>query len=190
VPSRILVLISGSGTNLQALLESLPSSGIPADVVAVGSDRQAGRLSACDPSGASPPLWWAWERGADREAWGLELSMEMEKFAPDVIVLSGFMKILPPSLVAKFQPRIINTHPSFLPDFPGAHAVKDALAAHVTATGASVIVVDDGVDTGAILAQGRVPVLPGDTEESLHARIKGLERQLLLDVLVELIPAT
>jgi phosphoribosylglycinamide formyltransferase-1 len=107
-----------------------------------------------------------------------------------VIVLSGFMKILPPSLVAKFQPRIINTHPSFLPDFPGAHAVKDALAAHVTATGASVIVVDDGVDTGAILAQGRVPVLPGDTEESLHARIKVLERQLLLDVLAELIPAT
>jgi len=189
VPSRILVLISGSGTNLHALLESLPSSGIPADVVAVGSDRQAAGLAHATQRGI-PTFVVGWERGADREAWGLELSMEMEKFAPDVIVLSGFMKILPPSLVAKFQPRIINTHPSFLPDFPGAHAVKDALAAHVTATGASVIVVDDGVDTGAILAQGRVPVLPGDTEESLHARIKVLERQLLLDVLAELIPAT
>ena len=107
----------------------------------------------------------------------------LESYTPDLIILSGFMRLLPPSLVARFTPRIINTHPAFLPEFPGAHGVRDALAAGVRETGASVIVVDDGMDTGEILAQERVPVLPEDDEESLHERVKIVERRLLLDVL-------
>lgn len=107
----------------------------------------------------------------------------LESYTPDLIILSGFMRLLPPSLVARFTPRIINTHPAFLPEFPGAHGVRDALAAGVRETGASVIVVDDGVDTGEVLAQERVPVLPEDDEESLHERVKIVERRLLLDVL-------
>jgi phosphoribosylglycinamide formyltransferase-1 len=104
-------------------------------------------------------------------------------YQPDVIILSGFMKLVPSTVVSQFFPRIINTHPAFLPEFPGAHAVRDALEAGVSQTGASVIVVDDGVDTGEVLAQRRVPVLPGDDETSLHERIKVVERELLLDVL-------
>jgi phosphoribosylglycinamide formyltransferase-1 len=92
------------------------------------------------------------------------------------------MRLLPPALVAEFSPALINTHPAFLPEFPGAHGVRDALAAGVTQTGASVIVVDDGVDTGPILAQERVPILSGDTEHTLHERIKPVERRLLIDV--------
>jgi phosphoribosylglycinamide formyltransferase-1 len=102
---------------------------------------------------------------------------------PDLIILSGFMKLLPPALVSRFSPRIINTHPAYLPEFPGAHAVRDALAAGATETGASVIVVDEGVDTGQILAQRRVPLEPGDDETVLHDRIKVVERELLLEVL-------
>ena len=92
------------------------------------------------------------------------------------------MRLLPAALVADLSPRLINTHPAYLPEFPGAHGVRDALAAGVTETGASVIVVDDGVDTGPILAQERVPVLDGDTEHTLHERIKPVERRLLIDV--------
>ena len=113
----------------------------------------------------------------------MALGDALESYTPDLIILSGFMRLLPPSLVARFTPRIINTHPAFLPEFPGAHGVRDALAAGVRETGASVIVVDDGVDTGEILAQERVPVLPEDDEESLHERVKIVERRLLLDVL-------
>ena len=113
----------------------------------------------------------------------MALGEALESYTPDLIILSGFMRLLPPSLVARFTPRIINTHPAFLPEFPGAHGVRDALAAGVRETGASVIVVDDGMDTGEILAQERVPVLPEDDEESLHERVKIVERRLLLDVL-------
>ena len=101
---------------------------------------------------------------------------------PDLVVLSGLMRLLPASLVDEWAPRLINTHPAHLPEFPGAHGVRDALAAGVDRTGASVIVVDSGVDTGPILAQERVPVLPGDDEHTLHDRIKPVERRLLIDV--------
>ena len=92
------------------------------------------------------------------------------------------MRLLPSSLVARYSPRIVNTHPAYLPEFPGAHGVRDALAAGVEQTGASVIVVDDGIDSGPILAQERVPVMPDDTEDTLHERIKPVERRLLIDV--------
>ena len=117
-----------------------------------------------------------------REAWGSELGDQLDVWSPDLIVLSGLMRLLPASLVARFAPRIINTHPAYLPEFPGAHGVRDALAAGVAQTGASVILVDNGVDTGPILAQERVAVLPGDDEHTLHERIKPVERRLLIDV--------
>jgi phosphoribosylglycinamide formyltransferase-1 len=97
------------------------------------------------------------------------------------------MKLLPPGVIARFGPRILNTHPAYLPEFPGAHGVTDALAAGVHQTGASVIVVDDGVDSGPILRRKRVPIHPGDTEALLHERIKVVERELLLDVLAQVI---
>jgi phosphoribosylglycinamide formyltransferase-1 len=107
----------------------------------------------------------------------------LASYEPNLIILSGFMKLLPAELVSRFSPRIINTHPAYLPEFPGAHAVRDALVAGATETGASVIVVDEGVDTGQILAQRRVPLEPGDDETVLHDRIKLVERELLLEVL-------
>ncbi|MGO1412104.1 MAG: phosphoribosylglycinamide formyltransferase, partial [Microbacterium sp.] len=118
---------------------------------------------------------------SSREEWGEELAEQLRAWNADLIVLSGLMRLLPESVVDEFGPRIINTHPAYLPEFPGAHGVRDALASGASETGASVIVVDNGVDTGPILAQERVPVLPDDTEASLHERIKPVERRLLID---------
>jgi phosphoribosylglycinamide formyltransferase-1 len=119
---------------------------------------------------------------ASREEWGAELGTQLDVWRPDLVVLSGLMRLLPADLVDAWSPRIINTHPAYLPEFPGAHGVRDALAADVAQTGASVIIVDNGVDSGPILAQERVPVLPGDDEHALHERIKPVERRLLIDV--------
>lgn len=183
---RLVVLISGSGTNLESLLENLPTSAIPCQVVAVGSDCEAPGLEHASTR-SIPHFVVPVEDYGSREEWGVALGNVLESFDPDVIILSGFMKLLPAALVARFSPRILNTHPSFLPEFPGPRAVLDALAAGVVETGASIIVVDEGVDTGEILAQERVPILPDDDEASLHGRIKVVERRLLLDVLSHLI---
>jgi len=102
------------------------------------------------------------------------------------VILSGFMRLLPPRVVEALSPALLNTHPAYLPEFPGAHAVRDALAAGATETGASVIVVDNGVDTGPVLAQRRIPILPGDTEARLHDRIKVVERELLVEVVLDI----
>ena len=182
---RVVVLISGSGTNLCALLESLPNSGIPADVVAVGSDTTAPGLQHATEH-SLPTFVVPFQDFPSREEWGNALGDALESYQPDLIVLSGFMKLLPATVVGRFSPAIINTHPAYLPEFPGAHAVRDALEAGVSQTGASVIVVDDGVDTGEILAQRRVPVEPGDDLSRLHDRIKVVERELLLEVLDKL----
>jgi phosphoribosylglycinamide formyltransferase-1 len=123
---------------------------------------------------------------SSREEWGEALGDALDSYSPDLIILSGFMKLLPASVVSRFAPRILNTHPAYLPEFPGAHAVRDALEAGVSQTGASVIVVDEGIDTGEILAQERVPLEPGDDESALHDRIKVVERRLLLQVLAKL----
>lgn len=147
----------------------------------VGADREAEGLAHAEEFGI-PSFTVPWHEHESREAWGEELARQLRVWTPDLVVLSGLMRLLPPSLVAEFAPRLINTHPAFLPEFPGAHGVRDALAAGGTQTGASVIVVDDGVDTGPILAQERVSILPGDTEHSLHERIKPVERRLLIDV--------
>jgi phosphoribosylglycinamide formyltransferase-1 len=182
---RTVVLISGHGSNLQAFLDACANGTVPATVVAVGADLEAGGLAHARSAGI-PTFVEPLERGADRDEWGSRLADVVDRFAPDLVVLSGFMRVLPPVFVHRFAPMVINTHPSFLPEFPGAHAVRDARAAGVTETGASVIVVDDGVDTGPILAQRRVPVLDGDTETVLHDRIKIAERELLAEVVRDL----
>ncbi|SCY44946.1 formyltetrahydrofolate-dependent phosphoribosylglycinamide formyltransferase [Microbacterium sp. LKL04] len=177
----VAVLISGTGSNLRALLDAANEPGFPARVIVVGADRQADGFAHAEAYGI-PTFMVPFQEFETREAWGEELLAHLDVWQPDLVVLSGLMRLLPAAVVAAWAPRLINTHPAYLPEFPGAHGVRDALAAGAAQTGASVIVVDDGVDTGPILAQERVPVLPEDTEHTLHERIKPVERRLLIDV--------
>ena len=178
----VVVLISGGGTNLRALLERCTDPAYPVRVVAVGADRDAPGIVHADEFGV-PSFLVPYPYYSSREAWGDALLAEVAKWQPDVVVLSGLMRLLPPRVVDALAPRLLNTHPAYLPEFPGAHAVRDALAAGARETGASVIVVDHGVDSGPVLARERVPVLAGDTESLLHERIKPVERRLLAEVL-------
>lgn len=177
---RVVVLISGGGSNLRALLEASAHADYPAHIVAVGADREADGLAHAEAFGI-PSFTVPYSSYPSREAWGEELLTTIREWEPDLVVLSGLMRLLPATVVDALAPNVINTHPAYLPEFPGAHGVRDALAAGVAETGASVIVVDAGVDSGPILAQERTPVLPGDTEHSLHERIKPVERRLLID---------
>lgn len=181
----IVVLISGGGSNLRALLEASEDAEFPARVVAVGADRPADGFSHAEAFGI-PTFSLALSSYPDRDEWGDALLEHIESWSPDLVILSGFMKILPPRVVAALSPNLLNTHPAYLPEFPGAHGVRDALAAGVPQTGASVIVVDNGVDAGPVIAQRRVPVLSGDTETSLHDRIKIVERELLLSTILDI----
>ncbi|GAA4478338.1 phosphoribosylglycinamide formyltransferase [Microbacterium panaciterrae] len=178
----VAVLISGTGSNLRALLDAAADPGFPARIIVIGADREADGLFHAEAFGI-PSFVVPWDAFESREAWGAELDAQLKVWQPDLVVLSGLMRLLPQTLVAEWAPNIINTHPAYLPAFPGAHGVRDALAAGATQTGASVIVVDDGVDSGPILAQEHVAVHPGDTETSLHERIKPVERRLLIDVI-------
>ena len=177
----VAVLISGTGSNLRALLEAAEDPDYPARVGVVGADREADGLAHAEDFGI-PSFTVPYARFATREEWGAELSAQLAVWQPDLVVLSGLMRLLPAAVVEEWAPRLVNTHPAYLPEFPGAHAVRDALAAGVPQTGASVIVVDAGVDSGPIVAQERIPVLAGDDEHSLHERIKPVERRLLIDV--------
>ncbi len=181
----LVVLISGGGSNLRALLEASQDAEFPARVVAVGADRDADGFEHAEHYGI-PTFSLAASNFADRESWGDALLEQIRVWQPDLVVLSGFMKLLPPRVVAALSPNLINTHPAYLPEFPGAHAVRDALAAGVTTTGASVIVVDNGIDSGPIISQQRVAIEPGDTESSLHERIKPVERELLMQAILDI----
>ncbi|MET4053343.1 phosphoribosylglycinamide formyltransferase-1 [Frigoribacterium sp. PvP054] len=186
---KLVVLISGGGSNLRALLEAASDAEYPARVVAVGADREADGFEHAEHFGV-PTFSVSFSNFADRAAWGDELLAQIEQWQPDLVVLSGFMRLVPPRVVAALAPNLINTHPAYLPEFPGAHGVRDALAAGVEQTGASVIVVDEGVDSGPILAQRRIPVLPGDDESSLHDRIKVVERELLVQTVLDIANGT
>ncbi|ROS59077.1 phosphoribosylglycinamide formyltransferase-1 [Frigoribacterium sp. PhB160] len=186
---KLVVLISGGGSNLRALLEAAYDAEYPARVVAVGADRDADGLEHAEAYGI-PTFSVPFTSFPDRAAWGDELLAQVLGWQPDLVVLSGFMRLVPPRVVQALSPHLINTHPAYLPEFPGAHGVRDALAAGVDQTGASVIVVDDGVDSGPILAQRRIPVLPGDDESSLHDRIKLVERELLVQTVLDVANGT
>lgn len=175
----VVVLISGSGSNLRALLEAADNPLFPAKVVAVGSDVPADGLAHADQFGV-PTFVVNPKAFATREEWAEMLLSNVSYFEPDLVVLAGFMRILPANFVNALTPNLINMHPSLLPNFPGAHAVRDALAAGATKTGATIHVVDEGVDTGPQLAQTELEILPGETEAELHERIKQVERELLV----------
>jgi phosphoribosylglycinamide formyltransferase-1 len=182
---KLVVLISGTGSNLRALLDASADAEFPARVVAIGADRDAEGLALGEEYGV-PTFSVPFTAYPDRDAWGDALIEEVRRWEPDVVVLSGLMRLVPPAVVDAFSPNLINTHPAYLPEFPGAHGVRDALAAGVTQTGASLIVVDNSVDGGPIIAQERIPVLPGDTESSLHDRIKPVERRLLIQAVLDI----
>ncbi|MGK9146263.1 phosphoribosylglycinamide formyltransferase [Plantibacter flavus] len=185
----LVVLISGGGSNLRALLEASRDADFPARVIAVGADREADGLAHAEEFGI-PSFTVPYSSFDSRAEWGSALLEQIRVWNPDVLVLSGLMRLLPPVIVDALSPRIINTHPAYLPEFPGAHGVRDALAAGAEQTGASIIVVDNGVDAGPIISQERVPVLPGDTEHSLHERIKPVERRLLVQAVRDLATGT
>jgi phosphoribosylglycinamide formyltransferase-1 len=183
-----VVLLSGTGSLCAALLDATDDPAYPAEVVAVGSDRPAGGLDLAVRRGL-PSFVCAVGDHADRAAWDRALAAQIAAHAPDLVVSAGFMKIVGPAVLGAFGGRLINTHPALLPAFPGAHAVRDALAAGATVTGATVHVVDAGIDTGPVLAQREVAVLPGDDEARLHERIKEVERELLVQTVADLVPA-
>lgn len=180
-----MVLISGGGSNLLALLEAAEDVEFPARVLAVGADRPADGFDHAERFGV-PTFSVAMSNYADRDEWGDAMLEQIQVWQPDLVILSGFMKLLPPRVIAALSPNLVNTHPAYLPEFPGAHGVRDALAAGVTETGASVIVVDNGVDSGPIISQERVPVFAGDTKSGLHERIKPVERRLLIQAVLDI----
>ena len=183
-PARLVVLASGTGSLLQSLLDAAVGD-YPARVVAVGVDRSCPAEQIAAAAGI-PSYRVAVGDYPDRPAWDDAIADATARHGPDLIVSAGFMKILGPVFLARFPGRVVNTHPALLPAFPGAHAVPEALAYGVKVSGCTVHLVDAGVDTGPILAQRAVEVLDGDDEESLHERIKVVERRLLVEVLAVL----
>jgi len=184
--ARLVVLVSGSGSNLQALLDAATDPRFPAEVVAVGADVPDAygleRAAGADVlTFVTPPSAYA-----DRAAWTAALADAVAVHEPDWVVCAGFMRILGPAFVQRFAGRIVNTHPALLPSFPGAHGVRDAMAYGVKVTGCTVHLVDEGVDTGPILAQAPVAVRADDDEASLHERIKTVERELLVETVAAL----
>lgn len=181
MPARLVVLASGTGTTLQAILDASRAPDFGATVVAVGADRPdtvAERRAQQD----GVPTWTvSLPDYPDRLAFDDAVAEQIAKAEPDLVVLAGYMKVLGPAVVRRF--RIVNTHPSLLPAFPGAHAIRDALAYGVTLSGCTVHEVDEGVDTGPILAQAAVPVVAGDDEASLRGRIQATERVLYVQTI-------
>ncbi|ALV34017.1 phosphoribosylglycinamide formyltransferase [Streptomyces sp. CdTB01] len=185
VVKRLVVLVSGSGTNLQALLDEIAAGGTEAygaEVVAVGADRD-GIEGLARAERAGLPTFVRRVKDYDtRDEWDAALAEAVAAYEPDLVVSAGFMKIVGKEFLARFGGRFVNTHPALLPSFPGAHGVRDALAYGAKVTGCTVHFVDDGVDTGPIIAQGVVEVRDEDDESALHERIKDVERRLLVEV--------
>ena len=185
--SRLVVLVSGAGTNLQALLDACADECYGARVVAVGADRDG--IAALDRARAAGVATFTL-RVRDfpaREDWDQALTRACAGVQPDLIILAGFMKLVGPCFLAAFGGRVINTHPALLPSVPGMHGVRDALDHGAKVSGCTVFLVDAGTDSGPIVAQAAVPVMDDDDEAALHERIKVTERQLLVDTVGRLV---
>ncbi|MEV5890017.1 phosphoribosylglycinamide formyltransferase [Nonomuraea fuscirosea] len=177
---RLVVLVSGSGTNLQALLDASADPSYGARVVAVGADREGIEGLARASRSGVPTFVEKVGDYATRAEWDAAIAARIAAYEPDLVVSAGFMKILGSPSLDAFP--VLNTHPALLPSFPGAHGVRDALAHGVKVTGCTVMLADEGVDTGPIVAQEAVAVLPDDDEKVLHERIKTVERRLLVEI--------
>jgi phosphoribosylglycinamide formyltransferase 1 len=177
----VVVLISGSGSNLRALLEACDNPLFPAKILAVGSDSAATGLEHAEQFGV-PSFVVEMGAFASKDLWAQRILDHIEFVKPDLVVLAGFMKVLPAGFVSKFSPNLINLHPSLLPNFPGAHAVRDALNAGATKTGSTIHIVDQGIDTGPVVSQRELEIMPGEDQKSLHERIKKIERSHLVSV--------
>ena len=181
----IVVLISGSGSNLRALLKACDNPLYPAKILAVGADSPATGLEHAEEFGV-PSFVVSESNFASRELWAQRMLEHIQFLKPDLVVLAGFMKVLPESFVSALSPNLINLHPSLLPKFPGAHAVRDALAAGADKTGSTIHIVDGGVDTGPVISQRELEIRPGETEHELHERIKNVEREHLVSVVLDI----
>ena len=184
--ARVVVLASGAGSLLAALIERSRRPGSVFEVVAVGVDRDCAAVEIAREAGIASFTCRVTDH-PDRGVWDDALRDQTEQAEPDWVVTAGFMKILGPQFLARFGGHIVNSHPALLPSFPGAHGVADALAHGVKVTGTTVHLVDDGVDTGPILAQRAVQIADDDTADTLHERIKIIERELLADMVTALV---
>lgn len=179
--ARLVVLVSGEGTNLQALIDACQDEKYGATVVAVGADRD--NIGALDRAARHRIPTFTCRVGdfTSREEWDQALTRECQRYEPDLVVSAGFMKLVGKPFLSVFGGRFLNTHPALLPSFPGMHGVRDALDYGVKVTGCTVFLVDEGTDSGPVLAQAAVEVRDDDDEATLHERIKVSERQLLVD---------
>lgn len=185
--ARLVVLVSGAGTNLQALLDACVDPAYGARITAVGADRDdIEGLRRAERAGV-PTFVVRVKDHPTRDAWDAALTDAVDAYAPDLVVSAGFMKILGKRFLDRFAGRVINTHPALLPAFPGTHGPREALEYGVKVTGCTAHFVDAGVDTGPIIAQETVPVLDDDDEDSLHERIKAVERPLLVGTVGRLV---
>jgi phosphoribosylglycinamide formyltransferase-1 len=182
-PAAIVVLVSGSGTNLQALIEACRDPAYGARVVAVGADRDGIEALARAERAGIPTFVLKVADFGTREEWDAAMAGAVAAWDPDLIVSAGFMKLAGPTFLALYGGKYVNSHPALLPAFPGMHGAEDALSYGVKITGATLFVVDPGVDTGPIIAQTAVPVEDYDTVETLHERIKVAERTMLVETL-------
>ncbi|MDP9883205.1 phosphoribosylglycinamide formyltransferase-1 [Sinomonas atrocyanea] len=180
---RIVVLVSGTGSNLQAVIDAVRAGDLDVEIAAVGADREGTYgIERSDEAGIETFVV-NFNSFPTRDEWDAALADKVASYRPDVVVSSGFMRIVSPAFIARFGGRYLNTHPALLPAFPGAHGVRDALDYGVKVTGCTVHWADAGVDTGPIIAQEALAVADGEDEDSLHERIKVIERRLLIDVL-------
>ena len=183
---RIVVLVSGTGSNLQAVIDAVKAGELPVEIAAVGADREGTYGVERSAAAGIPTFVVDFKTYPDRADWNAALTEAVAAYNPDVVVSSGFMRIVSPRFIDAFNGRYLNTHPALLPAFPGAHGVRDAMAYGVKVTGCTVHWADAGVDTGPIIAQEAVTIEDSDTEESLHERIKVVERRLLVSTLAAL----
>lgn len=187
VAMRIVVLVSGTGSNLQAVIDAVQAGELRnVDIAAVGADKEGTYGVQRSAEAGIETFVVNFKDYADRAEWNHALTQKCLSYAPDYVISSGFMRIVGEEFINAFDGTYINTHPALLPSFPGAHGVRDALAYGVKVTGCTVHIADAGVDTGPILRQEAVEILPDDTEESLHERIKVVERRLLIATLQDL----